>query len=77
MKDTPRSRIPSGSGRRKRGNLFSPESGESLFDLMLKLEARLRARVVDDLRYQLTRSKPSVMRVLKQAKSDFPSRYVE
>ena len=77
MKDTPRSHILSGSGRSKRGNLFSPGSGESLFDLVLKLEARLRASVVDDLRYQLTRSKPSVVRVLKQSKSDLPSRYVE
>ena len=77
MKDNPRSHILSGSARSKRVNLFSPGSGESLFDMVLKLEARLRASVVDDLRYQLTRSKPSVVRVLKQSKSDLPSRYVE
>jgi hypothetical protein len=77
MKDTPRSHILSGSGRSKRGKLFSPGSGESLFGLVLKLEARLRRRLVDDLRYQLTRTKPSVVRILKQSKSDLPSRYVE
>jgi hypothetical protein len=77
MKDTPRSHILSASGRSKRGKLFSPGSGESLFGQVLKLEARLRRRFVDDLRYQLTRKKPSVVRVLKQSKSDLPSRYVE
>jgi hypothetical protein len=77
MKDTPRSHILCGSGRSNRGKLFSPGSGESLFGLVLKLEARLRRRLVDDLRYQLTRTTPSVVRVLKQSKSDLPSRYVE
>jgi hypothetical protein len=77
MKVTPWEDVASGFRRVRPSNPAPDGSEESLFSLLLKVEARLRAGIKDDSQYGLGRHRSSKRKFSSRSISSNLSRYIE